>query len=138
MKTKKLIYSLLASMLVLLSLSACQPAKPGQTETTSSAQSSDIYHIEDYESSEVFDIAKVNLSEALSDICTSYRFTYLSDGLKINGYISVPNSLAETQKPGKCHFSESLRRLRPHCRLVTVQARRRFRGCRPVRRRRPA
>ena len=102
MKTKKLVCALLASTLVLLSLSACQPAKPGQTETTSSAQSSDIYHIEDYESSEVFDIAKVNLSEALSDICTSYRFTYLSDGLKINGYISVPNSLAETQKPGKC------------------------------------
>ncbi|MBQ1585821.1 MAG: hypothetical protein II082_00965, partial [Ruminococcus sp.] len=102
MKMKKLICTLLASTLVLLSLSACQPAKPGQTETTSSAQSSDIYRIEDYESSEVFDIAKVNLSEALSDICTSYRFTYLSDGLKINGYISVPNSLAETQKPGKC------------------------------------
>ena len=42
------------------------------------------------------------MSDELGAKCTSYKFTYLSDDLKINAYISIPNTLVQTQKPGKC------------------------------------
>ena len=96
MKTKKPIGILLTVMLVMLSLTACRPVDTGKTEA------GDIYRFEEYESSEVFDIMKVNLSGELAEKCTSYKFTYMSDGLKINAYISFPNELVQTQKPGKC------------------------------------
>ena len=106
--SKRLSCVVVSVMLVLLSLTACQAEKPSQSNTTSqtekisSSETSDIYRFEDYENSEVFDIEKVKLSEKLANTCTSYRFTYLSDGLKIKGYLSVPASMAKTQKPGKC------------------------------------
>ena len=56
----------------------------------------------DYESGEVFDFEKVNLSEDLSQKCCSYKFTYMSDGYKIKGYISIPNSSIESQELTKC------------------------------------
>lgn len=108
MRTKRTLVLLLTVMLVILSLTACQSEKSDPTETTTAAESastaekSDIYRFEDYESSEVFNIKKVELSDELSAKCTSYRFSYLSDGLKINAYISIPDAFIQTQKPGKC------------------------------------
>lgn len=118
MKEKRAAAVILALLLVLLSLTACQSQKTDQTEgagtsaaetagtsaveTTSTAKTGDLYDFENYESSEVFDIEKVSLSEKLAEKCSSYKFTYLSDGLKIKAYISIPNDMAETQKPGKC------------------------------------
>ncbi len=96
MNTKRSISILLSIILIIVSLTACR------SENTDPAEKSDIYHFENYENSEVFNIKKVDLSEDLAAICTSYQFTYLSDGLKINAYISIPNALAQTQKPGKC------------------------------------
>lgn len=104
MKTRKAIGIILTVMLVFLSFTACRSENTDPTEepSVSTTAKSDIYCFEDYESSEVFNIKKVDLSEELAKKCTSYRFTYLSDGLKINAYLSVPNALVQTQKPGKC------------------------------------
>ncbi len=106
---KKITGMLWTVMLVLLSLTACRAEHTDPAKTTSeaeksavTAEKSDIYRFEDYESSDVFDIQKIDLGEELAAKCTSFRFTYLSDGLKINAYISIPNALTQTQKPGKC------------------------------------
>ena len=49
-----------------------------------------------------FNIKKVGLNDEFAAKCTSYKFTYLSDDLKINAYISIPNTFVQTRKPGKC------------------------------------
>ncbi len=114
MRKKGLIGILLTVTLVLLSFTACQSDKSSQsdnssttdntsqTEMTGTTEKSDIYRFEDYENSEVFNSENVSLSQKLADKCTSYRFTYISDGLWIKGYISIPTALEKTQKPGKC------------------------------------
>ena len=102
MRTKRTIGLLLTIMLLILSITACRPYDTEPTKTTVAAEISDLYRFEDCESSEVFNIKRVELSEDLAARCTSYSFTYMSDGLKINAYISIPNTLMQTQKPGKC------------------------------------
>ena len=120
MRMRKLIATVLSAMLVLLSLTACQSQNSGKNESSSQTESetsadiettaestspveiSDLYNFEKYESSDVFNISKVKLNEKLENTCVSYQFTYYSDGLRIRGYISIPYSLATTQKPGKC------------------------------------
>ena len=105
MKTRRLLGVLMTAALVLLFFAGCHTENSEQTETTDPAQTSqrsDIYRFEDYENSEVFNIKKVDLSENYARRCVSYNFDYLSDGLKIEGYLSIPLSFIETQKPGKC------------------------------------
>ena len=50
----------------------------------------------------VFDFVKVNQGGKYDEICTTYQFNYLSDGLKIEGYVAIPLSVEKTQNPGKC------------------------------------
>ena len=88
-------------IMFLLPFCACRSEGTASEDSVTTGKS-DIFRFEDYESSEVFNIEKVGLSEGLESKCTSYRFTYLSDGLKINAYISIPNELAKTQTSGKC------------------------------------
>ena len=112
MKATRIFSIVLTVILALLSLAACQPEKNSQaesavqaeatTEATTKAEESNIYEMENYKSSEVFDIVMVNQGGKYDKICTTYKFNYLSDGLKIEGYISIPLSLEKTQKPGKC------------------------------------
>ncbi len=108
MKAKKLICIVLTVTFALLILASCrsesmsQQDNSSQTEAVTSAENSDIYNMKNYESSEVFNIVKVTPGDDLDKFCTTYKFTYLSDGLKINGYISIPLSVEATQKPGKC------------------------------------
>ena len=108
MKISRIISILLATALVIISLAACQPEKSSQaesaaqTEATTAAEETNIYDMENYKSSEVFDILKVNQGGKYDEICTTYKFNYLSDGLKIEGYLSIPLSLEKAQKPGKC------------------------------------
>ncbi|MBQ3265845.1 MAG: S9 family peptidase [Ruminococcus sp.] len=99
MKTR-LTGMILAIILVLMTFEACGSANTEPTEQ--SLPKSNIYRLEDYESDEVFDIQTVELSESLAARCKSYKFTYLSDGLKIKGYISIPASAQISQKPCKC------------------------------------
>lgn len=100
MQTVKSLSLILALLFILLSLPACNDSSNDSSEQTSGEIN--IYRFEDYESSDIFDIKKVELNTSLAEKCTSYKFTYLSDGLKIKGFISIPVSLEESQKPGKC------------------------------------
>nr|WP_316625479.1 prolyl oligopeptidase family serine peptidase [uncultured Ruminococcus sp.] len=107
MKTTGILGIVLAAVLVLVSFAACQPEQSGQPASSaltdaSAADSGGLYRMENYENSEVFQIAKVNAGADYDDFCTTYKFSYLSDGLKINAYVSIPVSVADTQKPGKC------------------------------------
>ena len=86
----------MAVWMIVLSFAACSGTETGVSEK------GDIFRFEDYESDEVFDIRQVALSDELAQVCTSYKFTYLSDGYKIRAYISIPVSAAETKEPGKC------------------------------------
>ena len=93
---KKSVCILISLLLMLTILSSCGTNKQGKPEAGG------IYAFEDYESGEVFDISKVDLRDELDQVCVSYRFTYLSDGLKIKAYISIPLSAIESQEPSKC------------------------------------
>ena len=102
MNRKSIIGILLTFTLILMSFTACQQAQETSATETNSTEKSDIYDFEKYENSEVFDIVKVFAGGKYDDFCSTYKFNYLSDGLKIEGYISIPDTIAETQKPGKC------------------------------------
>ena len=99
---------LLPVVLVLSVLAGCQTEKANQAEpaalaeTAIASERADIYNMESYESDEVFGFVKVNQGGKYDAFCTTYKFNYLSDGLKIEGYLSVPLSVEKTQKPGKC------------------------------------
>lgn len=97
MKTTRAIGIITAVVLILSALTACQPGKPAE-----SANDGNIYDMTKYENDEVFDIVKVNQGGKYDDICTTYKFNYLSDGLKIEGYMAIPLSFEKSQKPGKC------------------------------------
>ncbi len=108
MKIKRILSVLLTAALALLSFAACQsgdsskPDESSQSEVETTAAKTDLYGMENYENSEVFDIMEVNPGGGYDEFCTTYKFTYLSDGLKINGYMSIPISVEKTGKPGKC------------------------------------
>ncbi len=108
MKKARIICVVLTFIFVLLTFTACQPETNSdtesttQTEATTAAGENTLYDMENYKSSEVFDILEVNQGGKYDEICTTYKFNYLSDGLKIEGYMSIPLSIEKTQKPGKC------------------------------------
>ena len=60
-----------------------------------------IYNFENYKSDDVYNIERVELTGSDASKCASYRFTYLSDGYEIKGYISLPLTAIESQKPCK-------------------------------------
>ena len=108
MNTTRILSIVLTFVLVILSLVGCQSEKSNQeddlsqSEIATSTEKSNMYRLEEYENSEVFNIAVVDQKEEYDKYCTTYKFTYLSDGFKVNGYISIPLSIVNTQKPGKC------------------------------------
>lgn len=87
---------ILSVLIVLLSLTACNFTN----QTVESKK--DIYRFEDYANDEVFDVEKVSLNDNLAEKCSTYKFTYLSDGYKIKAYISIPVSAINSQKSAKC------------------------------------
>lgn len=102
MKIKNLPAALTAILLLLICFTACQSQKAEPTANEASDDNSGIFRFEDYESDDVFNIEKVDLSPEPAQKCSSYRFTYMSDGLKIKAYISIPTSVFNSQKPVKC------------------------------------
>ena len=72
------------------------------SETAVATEETNIYDMENYENNKVFGFVKVNQDGKYDGFCTTYKFNYLSDGLKIEGYLSIPLSVEKTQKPGKC------------------------------------
>ena len=103
MKAPKVFSIITAIVIVVLAFTACQPEKSSQTEptaqieATAATEEKNMYDMENYESSEVFDFIKVNQGGKYDAFCTTYKFNYLSDGLKIEGYISIPLSVEEKQ-----------------------------------------
>ena len=146
MKAKRAICALLAAAFALLSFAACQSGKASQASESSQSEAdttiettapeSGLYDIKSYENSEVFDILEVNQGGKYDEICTTYKFNYLSDGLKIEGYMSIPLS-AEFRQAGKQHHRPDLLSVRPNCCCVPVQRLRRLRGRGSLRRRLP-
>lgn len=96
MKKRNPACALLMMLCILLFLTACQKAD------TEPAAQKDIYRFEDYENSEVFDIEQIDLAGNLAQACTTWRFTYLSDGYRIKAYISIPNEAMRSGRPAKC------------------------------------
>ena len=95
---------LTVSVLWLTACDSSESVEPKPTETTAAVTEAaeDIFDMTRYEGDEVFDIRKISLGDELGAFCVSYGFTYLSDGLKIKGYISIPLSAVRAQKPAKC------------------------------------
>ena len=105
MNTTRILSIVLTFVLVILSLVGCQSEKSNQeddlsqSEIATSTEKSNMYRLEEYENSEVFNIAVVDQKEEYDKYCTTYKFTYLSDGFKVNGYISIPLSIAFPSPP---------------------------------------
>ncbi len=110
----KKILSILLSAMMLLSLYGC--AKSDQSNTSSASQTSlssvmsseistendGLFDPSAYVNEEVFDFERIELGSELEKACKTYQFTFMSDGYRINGYISIPIASIESQKPTKC------------------------------------
>ena len=93
---KKLFFLMLTTIILILSFSLCGCSNEIKVEENN------IYNFMKYQSEEVFDIEKINLSNQFNDKCISYKFTYNSDNCQVKAYISIPLSLVESQSIGKC------------------------------------
>lgn len=102
MKSTRLVSMVLAIVFLLLLFAACRFENITKNESIAAVVDSGIYNMKNYENEEVFGIHKVYTGGKYEKICTTYVFTYMSDGLKIEGYMSIPRSIEQTQKPGKC------------------------------------
>lgn len=96
MRKTKLICLIAAALSIVLTIAACRPLDASPHEK------GDIYRFEDYENEDIFNIEKISLSAELAQKCDSYKFTYMSDGYAVKGYISIPSAPARTREPGKC------------------------------------
>ena len=109
----KKLFALSLSAVMALSFVGCQNSTTADSDTsvnsiestvpvTESQIKNDIYNLYDYENDEVFYVEKMDLNDKLSALCTTYEFSFLSDGYQIKAYISIPNESIETQKSCKC------------------------------------
>ena len=104
---KRLTAIILSLVMATIVFSACSgnsivKNQESVSETAVATEETNIYDMENYENNEVFGFVKVNQGGKYDGFCTTYKFNYLSDGLKIEGYLSIPLSVEKTQKPGKC------------------------------------
>ncbi len=60
------------------------------------------FHFADYESEDIFDIGLVDMDSKIAEVCETYQFTFLSDGYRIKGFISIPVSNIASQTPCQC------------------------------------
>lgn len=72
----------------------------GKTKTEISPDSP--YNFLNYRNGEINEIEQIPLDSSLSKFCVSYKFTYISDGNSVKGYISIPLSCIQNEKPAKC------------------------------------
>lgn len=119
----KKIISLILSGMLLLSFAGCQSGENSTAESSpssavqgsseaenesseesaeESSREKDIFNFADYESSDIFNIEKIELSSELSAMCDTYEFYYNSDGYQIKAYVSIPSECISTRKPSKC------------------------------------
>ena len=103
---KRLAAALLAAG-VALSMAGCGNAgnngSPTSSETiVSSAAEKDAFNFSDYLDDDIVNITKVDIDENLDAVCQTYRFIFLSDGLRIKGFISIPMFCLENRVPCKC------------------------------------
>ena len=101
--------SVTLSAVLALSVAGCGTSgniSVNSTDNTPSAVESsavnDIYNLYDYENDEVFYVDKLDLNDKLSAVCTTYEFSFLSDGYQIKAYIAIPNENIQSQTPCKC------------------------------------
>ena len=105
---KKFLSTTLSAVMA-LSMAGCGTAENtsvNSTDNTPSAVESsavnDIYNLYDYENDEVFYVDKLDLNDQLSAVCTTYEFSFLSDGYQIKAYIAIPMESIKSQQPCKC------------------------------------
>ena len=112
MEMKKL-FALSLSAVMALSFVGCQNSTTADSDTsvnsiestvpvTESQIKNDIYNLYDYENDEVFYVEKMDLNDKLSALCTTYEFSFLSDGYQIKAYIAIPMESIKSQQPCKC------------------------------------
>lgn len=98
---KKLL-ALLLSVLLICSFAACKEEE-NQEETQPEKVVVNKFNFLEYEGvGSIEDVEKIALSEELSSACESYSFTYLSDDVRVKGYISIPLECIETERVYQC------------------------------------
>lgn len=104
---KKFLSITLAAVMA-LSLVSCGSSGDTSVGSESSVPSAvensvrNIYDLYDYENDEVFYVDKMDLDDELAEVCTTYEFSFLSDGYQIKAYMAIPNESIEAQTPCKC------------------------------------
>lgn len=81
----------------------------GKTSESDKTDPDDIFNFYNYQSDDVFDIGKADLSGDISEesvknaesLCMTYKFKFYSDDYRIKAYISIPKKCIEEQKPCK-------------------------------------
>lgn len=88
--------TLILSILSILFLSTGCGKSKAEIDSNSS------YNFLNYQNEEIKEIEQIALDSSLSEFCVSYKFTYLSDNNSVKGYISIPLSCIQNEKPAKC------------------------------------
>lgn len=89
------LFCLVLSVAFILSLTSCN------VNIEKSGKNPD-FDLISYEDDNLYNIEKLDLSNNLTSVCTSYSFKYRSDEYEVEGYISIPNDCIENETPYKC------------------------------------
>jgi len=98
----KKILALLLSLVLVCASAACK-GKEQEGNNESSKVQFDKYSFADYHGEgSIKDIEKIALPDELSEKCESYKFSYLSDDVRVKAYISIPLECIESETPYQC------------------------------------
>ena len=108
MRKMRKICAVLLSAAMALSFAGCASGS-GHTDASSipedslvSSAEKDGFDFADYLGDETVDIRRADIGNQLDSVCETYRFVFMSDGLKIKGFISIPLTCLETRTPCQC------------------------------------
>ena len=108
MRKMRKICAVLLSAAMALSFAGCASGS-GQPDASSipedslvSSAEKDGFDFADYLGDEIVDIRRADIGNQLDSVCETYRFVFMSDGLKIKGFISIPLTCLETRTPCQC------------------------------------
>lgn len=93
---KRILSVLLISLAVIFTLYGCN-----NSSSTDGVQTSVVDFCIYDGTYNISDVEEISLPNKLSKECKTYKFTYISDGNRVKGYISIPND-CNTASPFKC------------------------------------
>ena len=101
MSVKTRMTAIALALIIIMGISGCSGFTDNSAKQLSIEKGS-LYDFESCKSDELYNIERVSLRDEFAAVCATYKYTYLSDNYEIKGYISIPASAVESNKPCKC------------------------------------